>query len=138
MTQIRDVMTSNPKTCSSNASITEAAKAMSKQDVGPIPVVDEDRLVGLLTDRDIVVRVVAEGRDPQSTTVGEVASTDLATVSPDENLDRALQLLAERQVRRLPVVEGEKLVGIVAQADVARHGEDAQTGQVVEQISKDS
>ena len=110
---------------------------MSHADVGPIPVVDGDRLVGLLTDRDIVVRVVAEGRDPQSTTVGEVASSDLATVSPDENLDRALQLLAERQIRRLPVVEGEKLVGIVAQADIARHGDDAQTGQVVEQISED-
>jgi CBS domain-containing protein len=138
MTQIRDVMTANPKSCSSNASITEAARAMSSEDVGPIPVVEGDRLVGLLTDRDIVVRVVAEGRDPQSTTVGEVASSDLATVSPDENLDRALQLLAERQVRRLPVVEGEKLVGIVAQADIARHGDDAQTGQVVEQISEDS
>jgi CBS domain-containing protein len=138
MTQIRDVMTANPKSCSSNASITEAARAMSTEDVGPIPVVDGDRLVGLLTDRDIVVRVVAEGRDPQSTTVGEIASSDLATVSPDENLDRALQLLAERQVRRLPVVEGEKLVGIVAQADIARHGDDAQTGQVVEQISEDS
>lgn len=137
MTQIRDVMTANPKSCSSNASITEAARAMSSEDVGPIPVVEGDRLVGLLTDRDIVVRVVAEGRDPQSTTVGEVASSDLATVSPDENLDRALQLLAERQVRRLPVVEGEKLVGIVAQADIARHGDDAQTGQVVEQISED-
>ena len=138
MTQVREVMTSNPKTCSSNALITEAARAMSSQDVGPIPVVDGDRLVGLLTDRDIVVRVVAEGRDPQSTTVGEVASSDLATVSPDENLDRALQLLAERQVRRLPVVEGEKLVGIVAQADIARHADDAQTGRVVEQISEDS
>ena len=137
MTQIRDVMTSNPKSCSSSASITEAARAMSSQDVGPIPVVDGDRLVGLLTDRDIVVRVVAEGRDPQSTTVGEVASSELATVSPDESLDRALQLLAERQVRRLPVVEGEKLVGIVAQADIARHGDDAQTGRVVEQISED-
>lgn len=138
MAQVRDVMTSNPKSCDSNESVSEAARAMSSQDVGPIPVVDGDRLVGLLTDRDIVVRVVAEGRDPQSTTVGEVASSDLATVSPDENLDRALQLLAERQVRRLPVVEGEKLVGIVAQADIARHGDDAQTGQVVEQISEDS
>jgi CBS domain-containing protein len=137
MTQVRDVMTSNPESCSSDSSVADAAKAMARQDVGPIPVVDGERLVGLLTDRDIVVRVVAEGRDPQSTTVREVASSDLTTVSPDEDLDRALQLLAERQVRRLPVVEGEKLVGIVAQADIARHGDDAQTGQVVEQISED-
>jgi CBS domain-containing protein len=100
-------------------------------------VVDSGRLVGILTDRDIVVRVVAEGRDPQSTSVGEVASADLATVSPDEDLDRALQLLTERQVRRLPVVEGETLVGVVAQADIARQGDDRTTGQVVEQISED-
>ena len=136
MTHIRDVMTANPKSCSSNASITEAARAMSSEDVGPIPVVEGDRLVGLLTDRDIVVRVVAEGRDPQSTTVGEVASSDLATVSPDENLDRALQLLAERQVRRLPVVEGEKLVGIVAQADIVRKADDKKAERTVEEISQ--
>ena len=137
MTQVREVMTSNPATCSVEASVEAAAKAMAQEDVGPIPVLDGERLVGILTDRDIVVRVVAEGRDPQSTSVGEVASRDLATVSPDENLDRALQLLAERQVRRLPVVEGETLVGVVAQADIARQGDDRTTGQVVEQISED-
>ena len=137
MTQVREVMTSNPTSCSSRDSVADAARAMAKEDVGPIPVVDGERLVGLLTDRDIVVRVVAEGRDPQSTTVGEVASTDLSTVSPDDDLDRALQLLAERRVRRLPVVEGDKLVGIVAQADIARQGDDRSTGQVVEQISED-
>jgi CBS domain-containing protein len=136
MTQVREVMTSNPTSCRSQDSVTDAAKAMAKEDVGPIPVVEGDRLVGLLTDRDIVVRVVAEGRDPQSTTVGEVASSDLATVSPDQDLDQALQLLAERRVRRLPVVDGGRLVGIVAQADVARQGDDSTTGQVVEQISK--
>ena len=136
MTQVREVMTSNPTSCSSQDSVVDAAKAMAKEDVGPIPVVHGERLVGLLTDRDIVVRVVAEGRDPQSTTVGEVASSDLATVSPEESLDRALQLLAERRVRRLPVVEGDRLVGILAQADVARQGDDSSTGQVVEQISE--
>jgi CBS domain-containing protein len=137
MTQVREVMTSNPMSCSSQASVDAAAKTMAKEDVGPIPVVDGERLVGILTDRDIVIRVVAEGRDPHSTRVGEIASKDLATVSPDEDLDRALQLLAERQVRRLPVVEGEKLVGMVAQADIARQRDDRTTGQVVEQISED-
>jgi CBS domain-containing protein len=136
MAQVRDVMTSNPVTCSSQASIADAAKVMAKEDIGPLPVVDADRLVGILTDRDIVVRVVAEGRDPQSTSVGDVATSDLVTVSPDEDLSRALQLLAERQVRRLPVAEGETLVGVIAQADIARQGDDSATGQVVEQISK--
>lgn len=136
MTQVRDVMTLNPASCASQAPVADAAKLMAKEDVGPIPVVEGERLVGLLTDRDIVVRVVAEGRDPEATTVGEVASSSLTTVAPDEDLDRALQLLAEQRVRRLPVVEGEKLVGIVAQADIARRGDDVQTGQVVEQISE--
>jgi CBS domain-containing protein len=137
MTQVREVMTSNPTSCSVDASVADAAKAMAKEDVGPIPVVEGDRLVGIITDRDIVVRVVAESRDPSATTVGEVVSSDLATVSPDEDLDRALQLLAERQVRRLPVVEGETLVGVVAQADIARRGDDRTTGEVVEQVSED-
>jgi CBS domain-containing protein len=135
--QVREVMTSNPVSCRSQDLIADAAKAMGREDVGSIPVVDGERLVGVLTDRDIVLRVVAEGRDPQSTPVGEVASSDVATVSPNEELDRALQLLAERRVRRLPVVEDDKLVGILAQADIARQGDDSTTGQVVEQISED-
>jgi CBS domain-containing protein len=137
MTHVRDVMTSNPTTCSAEASVADAATVMAQEDLGPLPITEGDRLVGILTDRDIVIRVIAEGRDPQSTTVGQVASTDLVTVSPDENLDRALQLLAEQQVRRLPVVEGETLVGVVSQADIARQGNDRATGQVVEQISED-
>jgi CBS domain-containing protein len=83
-----------------------------------------------------VVRVVAESRDPNATTVREIASTELVTVSPDDALDDALNRLAERQVRRLPVVEGDRLVGIVAQADIARLGEDKKTGEVVEEISR--
>ena len=136
MTQIRDVMTSNPTTCEPQASVVDAAKVMAQEDVGSIPTVEGDRLVGVVTDRDIVIRVVAEGREPQSVTVGDVASRDLVTVSPDDDLDRALELMAENQVRRLPVVEGDKLVGIVAQRDVALQGADRETGQVVEQISR--
>jgi CBS domain-containing protein len=136
VTQIRDVMTENPVSCDPQASVQEAAKVMAREDVGPIPVVESERLVGFVTDRDLVVRVLAEGRDPQATTVGEVASTDLVTLSPEQDLDEALQLLARHQVRRLPVVEGAKLVGIVAQADIARHGDDKSTGEVVERISQ--
>jgi CBS domain-containing protein len=136
MGQIRDLMTSNPATCESSTTVVEAAKHMAQKDVGPIPVVDGDRLVGIVTDRDIVLRVVAEGRDPSSTKVGDIASKQLETVSPEEDLDSALRKMASAQVRRLPVVENGRLVGIVAQADVARQGEDRKTGEVVEQVSR--
>jgi CBS domain-containing protein len=129
-------MTSEVKACEPNTTVAEAAKLMAKEDIGPVPVVEEGRLTGIVTDRDIVVRVVAEGRDPNSTTVGEIASSDLVTVSPDDDLDAALQQLARKQVRRIPVVEGDRLVGIVAQADIARLGSDAKTGEVVEEISR--
>ena len=136
MTQIRDVMTQNPSSCAPSTAVVEAAKVMAREDVGAVPVVEGDRLVGVVTDRDVVVRVLAEERDPQATTVGEIVSSDVVSVAPDAGLDEALRLLARHQVRRLPVVEGDRLVGIVAQADVARHGDDSQTGQVVEQISQ--
>jgi len=136
MTQVKDVMSSNPTTCEPQASVVDAAKVMAKEDVGPIPIVEGDRLVGLVTDRDLVMRVLAEGRDAGSTMVGEIASRDLVTVSPDDDLDRALQLMAENQVRRLPVVESDSLVGIIAQRDIALEGQDRETGQVVEQISR--
>ena len=116
--------------------VSDVAKLMASEDVGPIPIVEGGRLVGLVTDRDLVVRVLAEGRDPASTTAGEVATGDLLTVSPEDELDEALELLARRQVRRLPVVENGKLVGVLAQADVARHAGDERTGELVEEISK--
>jgi CBS domain-containing protein len=135
--RIRELMTESPRTVSSDATVVEAARVMRDDDVGLVPVVDGDRLVGTVTDRDIAIRVVAEERDPSSTTVREIASTDLVTIDPEQELGEALRLMAQHQVRRLPVVEEDgRLVGIVAQADVARHGDDTQTGQVVEQISK--
>ena len=135
--RIRELMTENPKTVSSDATVVEAARVMRDGDVGLVPVVDGDRLVGTVTDRDIAIRVVAEERDPNTTTVRETASTDPVTIGPEQDLDEALRLMAQHQVRRLPVVEEDgRLVGIVAQADVARHGEDRETGQVVEQISQ--
>ena len=109
---------------------------MKQEDVGLAPVVEGDRLVGTLTDRDIVVRVVAEGKDPQTVTAREVASTDLITIDPQQDLDEALRLMASNQVRRLPVVEEGRLVGVLAQADVAREAEEEQTGRLVEDISK--
>ncbi len=136
---IRDLMTTNPKTVDPSAKVVDAARLMRQEDVGPVPVVENgDRLAGIVTDRDIVVRVVAEGGDPQSTTVGEIMSRDLVTVDPDQPLDEALRLMATHQVRRLPVAEEDgRLVGIVAQADVATElGDDRLTGEIVEKISQ--
>ena len=134
---VRDAMTSNPRSIEPSTTVTEAARLMKADDVGSLPIVDGDQLVGMVTDRDTVIRVVAEGKDPQSTTVGEIASRDLVTVDPEQDLDEAMRLMAQHQVRRLPVAEEDgRLVGILAQADVAREGKDAKTGQVVQEISE--
>jgi CBS domain-containing protein len=134
---IRDIMTPNPRSVESSASIVDAARIMRDEDVGIVPVVEGDRLVGTVTDRDIAIRVVAEGQNPESTTVGEVASRELVTIDPQQDLDEALRLMARHQVRRLPVVEEDgTLVGVVAQADIAKHASDEQTGDLVEDISK--
>ena len=134
--QVRDVMTSNPRTTEATTSVADAARLLREEDVGALPVVEEGRLIGMLTDRDIVVRVLAEGKDPQSTPVGEIASREIQSAAPEQELDQALRLMASRQVRRLPVVEGERLVGILAQADVAETAPAERTGEVVEQISR--
>jgi CBS domain-containing protein len=133
---IREVMTSEVKACEPTATVVEVAKLMAQEDVGPIPIVEDGRLIGIVTDRDIVVNVVAKGTDVNTTTVGDIASRDLVTISPDDDMNDALGLMAANQVRRLPVVEGDRLVGIVAQADIARTGRDKRTGEVVEEISR--
>ena len=136
MGSIKDLMTSNPTTCEPSATVADVAKVMAQEDVGPVPIVEGERLVGLVTDRDIVVRVVAEGKDPSTTTIRDVASSDLTTVTPDTDLQEALDLMSASQVRRLPVVENGTLVGIVAQADVARAADEERTGEVVQDISR--
>jgi CBS domain-containing protein len=134
---IREVMTPSPETVEAGKTATEAAKLMKKADAGMIPVVrNGGELLGTVTDRDIVLRVVAEGRNPESTTVGEIASQDIVTVGPEQDLDEALKLMAQHQVRRLPVVESGRLIGVLAQADVAREGDEREVGQTVEQISR--
>ena len=120
MPQIRDVMTSNPATAEPSMSAVDAARRMIQEKVGPLPVVDGERLVAMVTDRDLIARVVAEGRDPQSVTVEEIASRDLVTGQPDQDVDEARQLLAEHGLDRLAVVEGDRLVGIVSEADIRR------------------
>jgi CBS domain-containing protein len=134
---IREIMTSKVCAIDADKSVAYAAKMLRDEDVGFAPIVEGDRLVGTLTDRDIAIRVVAEGRDPERTPVREVASTKLVTVDPQQHLDEALRLMAEHQVRRVAVVEEDgRLVGIVAQADIARQRDDVKTGEVVERISQ--
>jgi CBS domain-containing protein len=135
--RIREIMTANPSTVEPDKTVVDAARVMQQEDAGVVPVTENGRLTGMVTDRDIAIRVVAEGKDPKSTTVQEVASKNLVTLDPEQDLDEALRLMAQHQVRRLPVVEEDgRLVGVVAQADVARHGDDTKTGQVVQEISE--
>ncbi len=133
---IREAMTSNPTTVEPGTSAQEAARTMKAEDVGSLPIVERDRLVGIVTDRDIAVRIVGEGMGAD-TPVGQIASKDLVTIDPQQDVGEAARLMAEHQLRRLPVCEEDgKLVGILAQADVAQIGHDELTGEVVQKISK--
>jgi CBS domain-containing protein len=133
---IKDVMTSNPCTVDAGQSVAYAAKMMREEDVGLAPIVEGDKLIGMLTDRDIAIRVVAEGRSPDQVKVADVASKQVVTIDPQQDLEEALRIMGKHQVRRLAVVEEDgKLVGVVAQADIAREGDDKQTGELVEEIS---
>jgi len=132
---VRDVMTSNPRTVSPGDSIQVAARIMKEEDVGVVPVVDNGRTVGIVTDRDIVIRAVAEGGSDRA--VREIATTDLVFVKPDATTREAEKLMSERQVRRLPVVENGRLVGIVSLGDIAvKEGKDSRTGDTLENISE--
>jgi CBS domain-containing protein len=117
--KIRDVMTSNPATCDVSDSAKDAAKAMRDGDFGAVIVLDGDQVSGIVTDRDIVVRVVAEGRDPGDTALREASSGSIETIGPDDSIDDAVQKMRDADVRRLPVVEGDEPVGIVSIGDLA-------------------
>jgi CBS domain-containing protein len=136
MTTVSEVMTHDPRTVTADASVAEAARMMRDYDVGSVPVVEGTRLVATLTDRDIVLRVVADSR-PVETAVGEIAARELVTVDPQQPVEEAMRLMGEHQVRRLPVCEEDgRLVGIVAQADIARSASDERAGETVERISE--
>ena len=133
---IQEAMTGSPTTIESSTTAQEAARTMGSENIGSLPIVDGDRIVGVVTDRDLAIRVLAEGKDG-TTTVGEIASRDVVTIDPQQTLEEAARLMAEHQLRRLPVVEEDgKLVGILAQADLAQRGHDALTGETVQRISK--
>ena len=140
MKRARDIMTANPQCVTPEDTVVRAAEIMRDSDVGVVPVVEDQgtmRLAGVVTDRDITVRVVAEGRNSSEIRTREVMSSGLATVNPDDDVNRVMDLMKREQVRRIPVVEGDRLVGIIAQADIATDlGSDRKTGDVVEKISE--
>jgi CBS domain-containing protein len=136
-TKVKDVMTTRPRAVTPQTPLSEVAQLMESEDVGAVPVVEGDRLVGIVTDRDIVVRAIAKGKDPRGMPAAEAASRELVTVTPDDELSDALELMARYQVRRLAVTaEDERLVGVVSQADIALQGKDKDTGEVVQSISQ--
>jgi CBS domain-containing protein len=136
-TKVSEVMTGRPFCVSPDTPISEVAEVMEREDIGAIPVLEGDQLSGMITDRDIVVRAVAKGKDPRGMPVREIWSRDVVTVTPDEDFSDAMKLMAGHQVRRLPVVDDEnRLVGIVAQADVALEAKEKDAGAMVESISQ--
>jgi CBS domain-containing protein len=135
----RDIMTSDCTCIGENDSLIDAAKRLAELDVGAMPICGEDnRLKGMITDRDIVVKAVAKGKDLATTRAGELGAGDgkTVTIGADDSIEEALRTMSEHQVRRLPVIDGHDLVGIVAQADIARNYDEEKVGELVEAISK--
>lgn len=132
----REVMTGGAECIGENDSVLDAAKRLAELDVGAMPICGEDdRLKGMLTDRDIVVKVLAQGRDPSSTRAGELGEGKPVTIGADDSVEEAIHTMKEHKVRRLPVIDGHELVGIVSQADVARSVDQEHVGELVEAIS---
>ena len=134
--KISQLMTRDPATGRPDSTWREAATLMRQEDCGSLPVADEGRLVGIVTDRDIVIQGIASGRDAFHATVAEVMSADPFTIAPDADAEEAAQLMAQRQVRRLPVAEDGRLEGIVVLAQVARVEGEQRTGAALKQISE--
>ena len=138
MATARDIMTSNPTCAQEDQNMLDAARTMADLDVGALPICGNDnRLKGMITDRDIVVKVLAEGKDPASTKAGELGQGDgeTVTIGADDSIEEALHTMTTHKVRRLPVIDGDKLVGVVSQADLATHIDEERVGELVEAIS---
>ena len=137
MKKARDIMTGGAEFIGLDATIADAAQKMATNDIGVLPICnDEGRLQGMLTDRDIVVKVIAAGMDPSSTLVEQVAQgTEVVTIGADDSVDEALRTMKDHKVRRLPVIDGHKVIGIVSQGDIAVNLSEEQVGDLVEAIS---
>ena len=136
-TRALDIMSKNVTVIQEEETIRDAAERLAQDDIGALPITDENKVIkGMLTDRDIVVQVVARGRDVDSITARELEQGDLITIRPEDSIEHAADLMATHQVRRIPVVENDgKVVGIVSQADIAKTVRPEKTGQVVSEIS---
>jgi CBS domain-containing protein len=135
-TTARDIMTGHAECARTTDTVVDAARKMRDLDVGALPICGEDdRLKGMITDRDIVLKCVAEGKDPNECKVEEYTSDEAVTIGADDSVEEALHTMIEHHVRRLPVIDGHDLVGMVSQADVAQNLDESQVGQLVEAIS---
>src|SRR5688500_17698663 len=133
----REVMTENCECIGESETVLDAAQKMKDLNVGSLPICgDDDRLKGMLTDRDIVVKVLAAGKDPQSTTAGELGEGKPVTIGADDSVSETLATMKEHAVRRLPVIDGHELVGIVTQGDLAKEIDEEDVGELVEAISE--
>ena len=136
MTSARDIMSPDATCVGANESLVDAARKMRDLDVGSLPICGEDdRLKGMITDRDIVIKCVADGGDPSQRTAGQFATGKPVTIGADDSLDEALRTMATHKVRRLPVIDGHRLVGVISQADLAKNLPEDKVGELVEAIS---
>jgi CBS domain-containing protein len=136
MTVARDLMTPDPQCVKEDQTLVEAARLLRDLDVGAMPICgNDDRLKGMLTDRDIVVKCIAEGGDPNTVTAGSLAEGKPVTIGADDDIREALEVMQDHQVRRLPVIDGHDLIGIVSQGDVAQNLPEEKVGDLVEAIS---
>ena len=136
MTTAQEIMTSDTRCVGENQNLVEAARMLRDLNVGALPICGEDnRLKGMVTDRDIVIKCIAEGGDPQQTTAGALAAGKPVTVGADDDIEVALHTMAQHKVRRLPVIDGHDLVGIISQADIARHLPEEKIGDLLEAVS---
>ena len=133
----RDIMSPECSCVGEDDTVLDAANRLAELDVGAMPICgSDDRLKGMVTDRDIVVKVLAQGKDPSSTRVGELATQDeVVTIGADDPIDEALRTMTDHKVRRLPVIDDQRLVGIISQADIATHIDEEKVGDLVEAIS---
>jgi CBS domain-containing protein len=136
-TVARDIMTKDPKIMKVDDRVIDIAKCFAEEDIGAVIICnDENRLQGMITDRDLAVEVLAQGRDPQSVTAGElVDGTEVVTIGADDSIDEAIDTMKDHAVRRLPVIDGDQVIGMVSQGDLALHADDTQVGRLVEVIS---